>query len=244
MPHRYLSAILRPVRTARTPPALRWLARHGADPADAGEVAHALTDAALTDPDLTDRERLELGLGLLEVLEHYWVTVELEWFLERAADPALYAVYWQAYREHLEQPVPTEAVLYTLWVELFPYPATGAWHEMLGRDVDLLATAAEGGALRRRARAVLADSGPVPWEVKLPVYQVAATVPELRGGLYRGLLHGYHDTYGSLEPAAALELLERLDPRAEHFDRLRTVLRQGHAHHSRSPDAWEAAGRA
>lgn len=116
--------------------------------------------------------------------------------------------------------------------------------ELIGRDVDRVAAAPVGGPLLRRARGALEHSGSVPWAQKLPLLRVAAARPELHDGLFLALLHGYHEVWGRLEPAAALGLLERLEPGREHDATLRTVLRQGHANHYRSPDAWAAAGTA
>ncbi|MEU5303512.1 hypothetical protein ACH4YO_32240 [Streptomyces noursei] len=71
-------------------------------------------------------------------------------------------------------------------------------------------------------------------------------LPGLHGPLFKGLLAGYHDVYGELEPTAALALLARLQLPADtpHLAELRSVLAAGHRNHHRSPHAWDDAVRA
>src|SRR4051794_20864787 len=165
----------------------------------------------LGDGELTPADKLEIGLGLLEILQTYWVTVELRWFVNAAADDALWATHWQAMREHLEQPRASEAVLYSLWVDWFEDITTveRAFNEVLARDWERLGEDDE--SLKRRVTAVLKVSGPVPWKLKAPVYTAAAEFPRLRPAVFSGLLYSYHDVYGSLEVAPALALLNHLD---------------------------------
>ena len=81
-------------------------------------------------------------------------------------------------------------------------------------------------------RHVLEDSGSVDWDDKRDIYRAAATVTELRPAVFHALLGSYHAVSGSLDPAEALILLDRLHLPADtkHLPRLRAVLYRGHHH--------------
>ncbi|SEQ96239.1 hypothetical protein [Streptomyces radiopugnans] len=150
------------------------------------------------------------------------------------------------YRRRLKAKQDAEAVTYSLWADWFEdhNTAATAFAEVLGNDIGRVV--AEGSAsLLRRAGRVLACSSPVPWPVKQGVYDTVARLPTLHRPLFKGLLGGYHDVYGDLEPTAALALLARLDLPADtpHLAELRSVLAAGHRNHYRSPSAWDSAVR-
>ncbi|MGK5552772.1 hypothetical protein ACSNOI_14260 [Actinomadura kijaniata] len=239
--------------------ARRWLAENGAvrtGPGewndngvlrDAGAMAHAWAEeaAAVTAPGggWDPAFALRLTFGLLDLLDHYWVTHELGHLV--LTEPSVAEDFWAGCRRRLEAPEEPEALTYSLWVDWFEDVRTAgtAFEETLGRDVAALRDPAPG--LLRRARRVLGDSGPVPWERKLPVYETAAGVPELHEALFRGLLRGYHDFHGKLEPSEALALLRRLrlPDGTGHLAALEAVLAAGHRNHHASPGAWPRAGR-
>ncbi|WP_344616247.1 hypothetical protein [Dactylosporangium salmoneum] len=228
------------METERSERARQWLAAQElSTEGDPDQVARAVMPEIRGDAELPDADKLELGLGLLELLDTYWVTVELRWFVNAAADEAIRDAHWQAIREHLERPKPSEAVLYSLWVDWFEDISTveRAFTETLARDVPALPDA--GDELLRRAAAVLKVSGPVPWKLKHAVYTAAAEVPRLRPAVFNGLLYSYHDVYGSLEIAPALELLDSLEmpDDTEHLAELRDELTHGHANRHHREDA-------
>ncbi|MEU6887924.1 hypothetical protein ABZ918_22420 [Streptomyces viridosporus] len=241
--------------------ARRWLAERGvveighgwADaeepgrPRTANEIAHSWAGEAFTDGCLDVAEQVRLAFGLLDLLDDYWVTCEIR-FADRGAQGPLPAdVLWDGYRRRLEAERGAEAVTYSLWADWFEDHDTAAtaFAEVLGNDIDHVVAEGSPAPLRRAGR-VLACSGPVPWPVKQPTYETAAQLPALHGPLYEGLLAGYHDVYGHLEPTAALALLARLQLPADtpHLAELRSVLAAGHRNHRRSPHAWDAAVRA
>ncbi|MEV6924427.1 hypothetical protein AB0M46_07950 [Dactylosporangium sp. NPDC051485] len=228
------------METERSERTRQWLAAHELNTeGDPDHVARAVMPEIRGDAELPDADKLELGLGLLELLDTYWVTVELRWFVNAAADEAIRDAHWQAIRKHLERPKPSEAVLYSLWVDWFEDIATveRAFTEVLARDVPALPDAGE--ELLRRAAAALKVSGPVPWKLKHAVYTAAAAVPRLRPAVFNGLLYSYHDMYGSLEIAPALELLDSLEmpEDTEHLAELRDELTHGHANRHHREDA-------
>ncbi|MFI0975540.1 hypothetical protein ACH4SP_00770 [Streptomyces sp. NPDC021093] len=214
---------------------------------DSGQVAHEQAGLVFSDERLDVAGQVRLAFGLLDVLDQYWVTVEIRFADRGAAGPLPAEPLWDCYRQRLEAPRVSEAVTYSLWVDWFEdgKTSTAAFEEVIGRDAGRL-TADAPATLLRRAGRVLECSGPVPWEAKLPVFRAATRVPSLHLPLFKGLLTGYHDVYGQLLPDAALALLGELDLPAdtEHAAELRTVLAAGHANHYRSPGAWEEAVRA
>ncbi|WP_212818224.1 hypothetical protein [Polymorphospora rubra] len=248
------------MRTPGADEALRWLAGQGVIPlgrdrwlahgreCTTDDVAHQWSSDAVND-DLPPAELLRRGFGLLDLLDHYCVTVEIGFLIANETDPAIRAVFWAGYRERLEREEPVKPVLYSLWVDWFEDHTTSdeAFRAVLADDtrylrsrnrLDDLAT----GPLHRRAARVLEHSGPVSWLSKHDVYRAAATVPALHRSVYRGLLTSYHDFYGDLDPAAARTLLDQLDlpPDTEHLPQLRAVLLTGARNHYLNPDLWKS----
>lgn len=188
--------------------------------------------------DLDAADRVRLAFGLLDLLDAYWVTCEIRFADEGSEGPLPADVLWDGYRRRLEADRDVEAVTYSLWVDWFEDRGTAAraFAEVLGDDIDRV-VADPSEALLRRAGRVLECSGPVPWPVKEPTYRTAVRLPALHPALFLGLRAGYHDVYGDLEPAAALDLLDRLQlpPDTKHFTELRHVLAAGHRNHHRAP---------
>ncbi|MFG2821527.1 hypothetical protein ACGFX4_19110 [Kitasatospora sp. NPDC048365] len=241
--------------------ARRWLAEWGivetgdgwvdaevpGRPLTANEVAHSWAGEVFTDERLDVAEQVRLAFGMLDLLDDYWVTCEIR-FADRGSDGPLPAdVLWDGYRRRLEAARDAEAVTYSLWVDWFEDRDTAAtaFAEVLGNDIDQVVEEGQDAVIRRAGR-VLACSGPVPWPVKQKTYDTAVRLPALHVPLFKGLLAGYHDVYGDLEPTAALALLARLHLPADtpHLPELRSVLVAGHRHHYRSPHAWDDAVRA
>lgn len=212
----------------------------------ANEVAHSYAaDVFAEDVDAADQ--LRLAFGLLDLLDDYWVTCEIRFAHEGTEGPLPADVLWDGYRRRLEADKEIEAVTYSLWVDWFEDHTTtaAAFAEVLGNDIDRI-VADPSEARLRRARLVLECSGPVPWTVKEPTYDMALRLPALHPALFRGVRASFHDIYGNLEPTAALALLDRLEipPDTRHLPELRHVLTAGHRNHYRSPGAWDEAVRA
>lgn len=209
----------------------------------ANQVAHSYAADVFAE-DLDAGERLRLAFGLLDLLDEYWVTCEIRFEDDGPDGPLPADVLWEGYRRRLEADRDAEAVTYSLWVDWFEDRTTtaAAFTAVLGRDVDRIVAGPTPDLLRRAVR-VLECSGPVPWAVKEPAYRTALRLPALHPALFKGLLSSYHDVYGNLVPAGALELLHRLElpPDTRHFAALRYVLGAGHANHHRTPDAWDEA---
>ncbi|MFI8387012.1 alpha/beta fold hydrolase [Streptomyces sp. NPDC085540] len=194
------------------------------------EVAHRWAAAALGDDSLDIEHRLRLGFGLVDLLDEYWVTVEIGSAVQGIADPDTARVLWNGYRSRLDAPAHCEAIVYSLWVDWFEDRDTAekVFAEVLGKDLTQLRPDSSEPMLRR-ARRVLESSGPVPWQAKELVYRTAARVPELSEAVFRGILHSHHDVYGDLDPDQALAVLDqlRLPEDTEHLAELRSALVNG-----------------
>ncbi|MCX5558071.1 hypothetical protein [Streptomyces sp. NBC_00038] len=210
----------------------------------ANEVAHSWSGEVFADECLDGAHQVRLAFGLLDLLDDSWVTCEIRFADQGAGGPLPADVLWDGYRRRLEADRDAEALTYSLWVDWFEDRSTAAraFAEVLGDDIGRVLNDAP-DALLRRARRVLACSGPVPWPAKEAAYGSAARLPALHPALFKGLLASYHDVYGELEPTTALALLAQLSLPADtpHLAELRSVLAAGHENHHRSPGAWDNA---
>jgi len=238
----------RQTRRVRSSDALEWLASVGVTPAGPGrwsengkeysdnDLAHEWMYGLMNDDALTLPQRVRVGLGMLDMLDDYWVAASIRMYI--LADAPAIATLYAGYRERLELPSPPGAMILSLWADWFedPKTAAGAFAALLGDDVDSLTEPA-----RRRVERVLSHSGPVPWAAKYDAYRAAADVPGLHPALFRGLLTSYLDYYGKNDPPAALALLDRLDlpPATEHLAKLRHVLTAGATNYYSTREVWE-----
>jgi hypothetical protein len=261
MPAVVRAGILRDVADDVAERARRWLTARGAfqdtqgrwcDPGqpdcDGEDTDHdRWTDDALIDPGLDLLGRVGLALGLLELLDEYYITLAIRWWLQDGDHDRFTDVVFAAYRRLLEQSREPAAVTYSLWVDWFEdqHTAADAFDRVLGGDLRRLGEAGPpaGVGFLRRAERVLEASGPVPWAPKYDAYLLAATVPELHHSVFRGILTSYHDYFGLLVPGEAITVLDRLTlpPDTEHLVPLRRVLARGKVNQYLDPAAWEHA---
>jgi hypothetical protein len=111
--------------------------------------------------------------------------------------------FWDAYRAFLDDPDDRLAIpaAYSLWVDYFEDPerAAQAWHEMSRPQLS-----------ERTLERLVPVSGPVPWELKVPLYEQLAADPHLHPLLFRGLSASEFDLYGKIDAAEAATFLRRL----------------------------------
>lgn len=238
--------------------ARRWLADRGVRRAGSGwtdarepgrlltasDIAHSHAPDVFADEDLDRVGQVRTALGLLDLLDEYWVAFQIR-IADQGPDGPLPAdVLWGGFRRRLEAVEDTTALSYSLWCDWFEDPGTAAraFAEVLGDDIDALLPGAA-PTLLRRTRRVLACSGPAPWPVKEPAYHAAARLPALHSAVFQGLLASFHDICGDLEPAAALDLLRRLRLPADtpHLGQLRRVLATGAQNFYCGRQAWDDA---
>ncbi len=131
------------------------------------------------------------------------------------------ASFWRECRELVgdEDDRLADPVTYSLWCDYFEDVSTvrDAWREMTRTDC----------LTDRGVERVLDAAGPVPYELKAPLYE--QLVPDHRWHLtiFSSLLHSAFDVYGSLEEQAARLLLARLvlPPETEGLPELKQKLR-------------------
>lgn len=202
---------------------LEWLMAQGAtrsadagwswvgspDPLSNNDLAHELVDVALEDPSLSPSDRLQLGFGLLDLLDDYAVAMYLTWEFTGvdASHRDELDLVWDYCREILERPEESESVPYWLWVEWFEDLKTvRTAFERVAASWDQTGISPAGD---RRIDRVLRVSGPVPWDVKEPVYRAALARPDLHPALLEALRGSFHDLYGKIDSAVALELIQQ-----------------------------------
>ncbi|MEU0561276.1 hypothetical protein [Dactylosporangium sp. NPDC006015] len=253
------------MRTSDADLALQWLAGAGITPLAPGrwldreppgvtemsndDVAFACAYSILDDDESSGVQRVHTALGLLDLTGSFQVMIFMNGYVHDHDDPAVIDAFWAGCRTRLEAADPIEHLrlsLRTYW--FLGRTAEAAFAALLGDDVRRLATNGRlpelaHGPLHHRARHVLEDSGTIRWTHKHHIFQAVTTVTtELHPAVFLGLLDGYHELYGDLQPADALTLLERLHLPAdtEHLSQLRTVLAKGAKNHRDDPALWNA----
>ncbi|WP_327265533.1 hypothetical protein OG444_32935 [Streptomyces sp. NBC_01232] len=215
-------------RTTDAERALRWLAEDGVTRTGQGtwydaeppagiltseDLCNGLGSMAFTDVGLDLADRLRVALGLMDLLGwHPLVTAQVHTAHLGPQGPLPADLLWDGYRRRLEAGPACEAITCSLWFDWFEYAPTAeeAFAEVLGNDRERLQPGAP-EPLLRRARRVLEHSGPVPWAAKAPALRAAARVPALHHAVFRAVLRSHHDTYGSIDPAPGLALLDGLE---------------------------------
>ncbi|MCX5175567.1 hypothetical protein [Streptomyces virginiae] len=192
------------------------------------DLCDGLGSMAFTDETLDLSDRLRVALGLMDLLGwHPLVTAQVHTAHLGPEGPLPPEPLWGGYRRRLEAVRECEAITCSLWFDWFEYAPTAAeaFAEVLGNDRERLLPGAP-EPLLRRARRVLEHSGPVPWATKIGAYRAAARVPALRHAVFRAVLRSRHDTYGSIDAAEGLALLDHLElpPDTERLVELRGVL--------------------
>lgn len=207
------------------------------------DLAHDWIDQMFDDKQLTARERIRLGYGFVDLLNAYWVAVQLRWFIQRQTNPELTEWFWAAYRSRLAEPEASHALTYCMSVDWLEdrNTAASAFEALLADDLERLKHLdgeARDATLRRISR-VLSASGDVPWCVAAPVYREASAVPSLHRSIFVAVHGAFFSTfYADLDPAEAHALLLTLDlpSDTEHLDELSANLAAGYCHRSCVPE--------
>lgn len=216
-------------------------------PLTKNDVALECSSWIYEDDELDEPGKIRVALGMVDLLDEPWTAEELHFpycLRGKVPPPEL----WAGLRERLEAPTLSKVIDNSIWHSWFECRATseGAFRALIGdelADRDALAATAAPDLFLRRAARVLDLSGPVAWEVKERAYRSASQIDELHQAVFKAILASYHDYFGNLEPAPALDLLDRLGipTGTEHLAPLRHVLAAGHRNHYVSPEAWNVA---
>jgi hypothetical protein len=174
-----------------------WPNKLGDVPLELQDVIWALPNAAWVD-------RVALAFELYRTMPCYANLMYIqhqhdEW------DADARRLFWQEYRSLVSEADDrlAEPVAYSLWCDYFEDPGKveEAWQE-IARPQEL----SEQGLER-----VLDSAGPVPFRLKVSLYQQLAADRRWHQPIFRSLLHSGFDYYGELDVAAARSLLPRLD---------------------------------
>jgi hypothetical protein len=95
-----------------------------------------------------------------------------------------------------------DPIAYSLWCDYFEDPASveEAW----------TAVAAPGAVSARGLQRVLNVSGPVPYDLKVPIYERLVGSTHWHPFIFRSLLYSAFDVYGQIDARAARKLLDKL----------------------------------
>jgi hypothetical protein len=175
---------------------------------DSGLVQHELASEIWESGDDAAVDRVALSFELYRAMPCYASMIYVR--MNRGTwDEDAHRLFWDECRtlvddedDHLADPV-----TYSLWCDWFEDPETveEAWSE-IARPKEL----SERGLER-----LLDCAGPVPFELKAPLYNQLAQDPRWHVPVFRSLLYSGFDYYGQIDIDAARELLRRLDVPAD-----------------------------
>ncbi|HEV2490634.1 MAG TPA: hypothetical protein VGT03_12565 [Candidatus Acidoferrales bacterium] len=165
------------------------------------DLGHDLSPQ-IWDSQLSEQQKLALFFQVYDDLPSGGM-VMYAYFAYAELSPEGRKLWWKAVQERLVSGnrALSSPLCYYLWCNYFENPKTvlEAWSALTGSKQESL------------LRVVLPISGPVPWDLKLPVYETAINAPSLRLALYDGLLGSAFDYFGKIEPLSARRILLKLD---------------------------------
>jgi len=193
-------------------------------------VPHELADWIWYDANLTVRERLDFALTLYRDMPSYANLMYVSMFFPKF-ETHVRTVFWDAYRALLGDADDRLAnpVAYSLWVDYFEDAerAAEAWDEMTRSQPS-----------ERSLKRLVPASGPVPYELKAPLYQQLALDQQSHEILFRGLFASQFDIYGKIDVVDATQLLYRVDlaPETQGLHELRVSLAEAQSRKPTSRD--------
>ncbi len=196
-------ALVAAVGPRRYRAACEWAWGQGDWPKDLAMVPHELSDL-WDDAGLALDDRLALALRFYAEMPCYAHLMYLKgWY--RDFDGTLRATVWDTYRCALAGDVAALAgpVSYSLWVDFFEDPATvaEAWREIVRPD-----RPARGARLRR----ALEIAGPVPWPLKVELFEELSGEPAWHGSIRDAITASENDVFGQIDRRDAARWLRRV----------------------------------
>lgn len=186
-------------------------------PSFSSEIPHDISDL-VWESSIPTGEKLHLMLHFYEQMPCYAYLIYLKGCYDRFPTEER-VVFWIWVRQILngEDDALSFPITYSLWCDFFEDPRTveEAWHSLIS---PLPSTKA--------LEKILIHSGPVPFELKQPLYATLLPDHTWHYFIYRSLLHSAFDVYGKMDPQKAVDLLNRLDLASNtlHLDKLRKRL--------------------
>ena len=151
-------------------------------------------------------QKIELGFELFELFPDYYHFLVPFYRIVRdseAVDESEKQIIWKKFMKYLAaEDHYADPVGYVLWVEFFEDTDTvnEAWNGLM-KNVTTPA-----GLLK-----LLEHAGPVPYDLKEPVYKGLLADPANHTSIFRSILYSAFDVYGQLERGKATKLLSELN---------------------------------
>jgi hypothetical protein len=172
-------------------------------PSDVVDVPHDLSDPIWDEGEASWLERVALAFELYREMPCYATLMYMRHYF-REWDESASQRFWDEYRSLLSDQDDrlADPVAYSLWCDYFEDPASveEAW----------TAVAAPAAVSERGLRRVLDVSGPVPYDLKVPVYERLLGGRHWHPFIFRSLLYSAFDVYGQIDAKAARKLLDKL----------------------------------
>jgi hypothetical protein len=173
-------------------------------PNNLNDVPHELQDLIWSQSDPMWVERVALAFELYRTMPCYANLMYIQ-HQHNDWDENARRLFWNEYRSLLSDLDDrlAEPVAYSLWCDYFEDPkiVEEAWQE-IARPTEL----GERGIER-----LLDAAGPVPFRLKVSLYERLATDRRWHLPIFRSLLHSGFDYYGDLDVPATRDLLPRLN---------------------------------
>ena len=172
-------------------------------PDDVVGVPHELADEIWDEGAASWSDRIALAFELYRAMPCYATLMYMDDYFSDW-DEAERELFWKQYRvllSHDDERV-ANPVAYSLWCHYLEDPASveEAWRTL----------AAPGALSDLGLRRLLEASGPVPYDLKLPVYERLLPERHWHPHLFRSLLASAFDVYGKIDPRRARQLLRKL----------------------------------
>lgn len=169
----------------------------------AEDVPHDLEEVIWTEGEAPWIERVSLAFRLYREMPCYAVLMYTTGYFSKW-DESTRGLFWDEYRALISEADDrlADPGAYSLWCDYFEDPKTvkEAWDEI-----------AQPGSLSERGlERVLEVSGPVPFRLKVALYEELVTNERWHLFIFRGLLHSAVDVFGDLDAKAGKRLLSQL----------------------------------
>lgn len=173
----------------------------------------------LWDGDLELNLKIKLGFELFDIFPHYYHFLVPFYNLFRNNELDKYIklknFIWGKFMTYLgAEKYYSDTVSYVLWVEFFEDYSTvdETWKGLLNNCEN-----------NNSIRVLIENAGPVPFELKEPVYQKLITDENNQMVIFNSLLHSSFDVYGKVDNSKAQLILSQLkiDTETEHYKMLK-----------------------
>ncbi len=169
---------------------------------------------------LPTSQKIDLGFRLFELFPDYHHFLVPLYSLIRnneAVDESEKQLIWKRFMEYLgAEDHYADTVGYVLWVDFFEDTETvnETWNGLMNNVIT------HNGLLR-----LLEHAGPVPYELKEPVYKDLLADADNHESIFKSILYSAFDVYGQLEKEKALDLLSQLNIDRETFEYKQLMLK-------------------